>query len=113
MLEPDTRLYPVSRTLARFNDPARPTTSPRPTARRPTATTCSARTSPTSLFVSEPVHNLVHRMVLEPDGATFAGRRAADEADREFLASSDNWFRPTMLKTGPDGASGSPTCTAP
>ncbi len=58
----------------------------------------------TSLFVSEPVHNLVHRMVLEPDGATYRGVRAPDEADREFLASSDNWFRPTQLKTGPDGA---------
>ncbi len=57
----------------------------------------------TSLFVSEPVHNLVHRMVLEPDGVSFRGRRGPDEAGREFLASSDNWFRPTMLKTGPDG----------
>ena len=43
-------------------------------------------------------------MVIEPDGVTFKGRRAADEADREFFASSDNWFRPTMLRTGPDGA---------
>ena len=43
-------------------------------------------------------------MVLEPDGVTFRGRRGPNEADREFLASSDNWFRPTMLKTGPDGA---------
>ena len=58
----------------------------------------------TSLFVSEPVHNLVHRMVLEPDGATFRGQRGPNESGREFLASSDNWFRPTMLKTGPDGA---------
>ena len=58
----------------------------------------------TSLFVSEPVHNIVHRMVLEPDGVTFRGRRGPNGADREFLASSDNWFRPTMLKTGPDGA---------
>ncbi len=58
----------------------------------------------TSLFVSEPVHNLVHRMVLEPDGVSFRGRRGPNESGREFLASSDNWFRPTMLKTGPDGA---------
>jgi putative heme-binding domain-containing protein len=58
----------------------------------------------TSVFVSEPVHNLVHRIVLEPDGVTFRGRRGPNESGREFLASSDNWFRPTMLKTGPDGA---------
>src|SRR6185437_5397988 len=57
-----------------------------------------------SLFVSEPVHNLVHRVVLEPDGVTFRGHRGPNGAGREFLASSDNWFRPTMLKTGPDGA---------
>jgi len=50
------------------------------------------------------VHNLVHREVLVPDGVSFTSRRAPDEQDREFLASTDNWFRPTMLKTGPDGA---------
>ena len=58
----------------------------------------------TCLFVAEPVHNLVHRMVLEPRGASFHGHRDSGETGREFLASSDNWFRPTMLKTGPDGA---------
>ena len=58
----------------------------------------------TSVFISEPANNVVHREVLEPDGVTFRSRRAPDEQDREFLASSDNWFRPTMLKNGPDGA---------
>ena len=43
-------------------------------------------------------------MVLEPQGVSFRGHRAAGEEKREFLASTDNWFRPTMLKTGPDGA---------
>ena len=104
-LEPDTRR--LSRSAARWpgsTTRAWPTTSPRPTARRRIATTSSAREFATSLFVSEPVHNLVHRMVLEPDGVSFRGHRGPNEADREFLASSDNWFRPTMLKTGPDGA---------
>ena len=55
-------------------------------------------------FVSEPVHNLVHREIMEPAGVSFTSHRAADETDSEFLASSDNWFRPTMTKTGPDGA---------
>ncbi len=58
----------------------------------------------TSVFISEPMYNVVHREVLEPNGATFTSHRAADEKDREFLASTDQWFRPTMLKTGPDGA---------
>ena len=46
----------------------------------------------------------MHREILETDGVTFTSHRASDEQDREFLASSDNWFRPTMLKIGPDGA---------
>jgi putative membrane-bound dehydrogenase-like protein len=57
-----------------------------------------------SVFISEPVHNVVHREVLGTDGASFTSRRADDEQDREFLASLDAWFRPVMTKTGPDGA---------
>src|SRR6185436_7059001 len=44
------------------------------------------------------------REILEPRGITFTSHRPGDEQDREFLASTDNCFRPTMLKTGPDGA---------
>jgi putative membrane-bound dehydrogenase-like protein len=55
-------------------------------------------------FTCEPVCQVVHRLVLSPQGTTFAGRRAADEQQSEFLASSDNWFRPVQTKTGPDGA---------
>jgi putative membrane-bound dehydrogenase-like protein len=56
----------------------------------------------TSLFVAEPVHNLVHRDVLTPSGATFVAQRA--EEGREFLAAGDAWFRPVFLSVGPDGA---------
>ena len=55
-------------------------------------------------FICEPVHNLVHREVLSSDGVTFAGHRAAEERTSEFLASTDNWFRPVQVRTGPDGA---------
>ncbi len=55
-------------------------------------------------FVCEPVHNLVHRQVLTPDGVSFTGRRAVEEQQSEFLTSTDNWFRPVMIRTGPDGA---------
>src|SRR5207302_1734137 len=55
-------------------------------------------------FVSEPVHNLVHREIVSPKGVTFTSRRADDEKESEFLASSDTWFRPATLRTGPDGA---------
>jgi len=55
-------------------------------------------------FVSESVHNLVHRQVMRPTGTTFSSSRAATEQTSEFLASTDTWFRPTVSRTGPDGA---------
>lgn len=55
-------------------------------------------------FICEPVNLVVTRLVLEPKGATFTGKRAPDEQESEFLASTDNWFRPVQAVTGPDGA---------
>ena len=55
-------------------------------------------------FICEPVHNLVHRRVLSRDGMVFHGVRADDEANSEFLVSTDQWFRPVYSVTGPDGA---------
>jgi len=52
-------------------------------------------------FVCEPTLNLVHRDRLVADGVTF---RAEKPREEEFLASSDSWFRPVHLRTGPDGA---------
>jgi putative membrane-bound dehydrogenase-like protein len=54
-------------------------------------------------FICEPVNLLIHRLRLSPHGSTFSGRRAADEATSEFLAATDNWFRPVQIRTGPDG----------
>ena len=54
------------------------------------------------VFSCDPTGNLVHFDRLEPNGATFAARRA--RAGVEFLASTDNWFRPVFLAAGPDGA---------
>jgi putative membrane-bound dehydrogenase-like protein len=97
-------VFPISRTLPRFNDPH--------AANRFTSA-CSAIVYRDELFgpayanntfVSEPVHNLVHREIMSPKGVTFSSRRADDEQMSEFLASSDNWFRPTTIQTGPDGA---------
>ena len=59
---------------------------------------------PSTVFISEPVHNLVHREIMRPDGLSFTSQRAVGEEQSEFLSSTDNWFRPTQLKTGPDGA---------
>lgn len=55
-------------------------------------------------FTCEPVNQLVHRMKLHPKGATFIGERAPEETKTEFLSSTDNWFRPVQIRTGPDGA---------
>lgn len=55
-------------------------------------------------FVSESVHNLVHRQIMKPVGTTFTSFRAPSEQDSEFLASSDTWFRPAISRMGPDGA---------
>jgi len=55
-------------------------------------------------FTSEPIHNVIHRRVLEPQGVTFASHRAPGEERAEFFACSDPWCRPTTLRTGPDGA---------
>lgn len=55
-----------------------------------------------SVFVCEPVGHLVTRSVIEQKGGTVTARRAREKAD--FLASSDTWFRPASLATGPDGA---------
>src|SRR5947199_3399227 len=55
-------------------------------------------------FMCEPVHNLVHRLVLSEKGVTFSGSRAKGEEKSEFLSSTDNWFRPVKVRTGPDGA---------
>jgi len=105
-LEPDTRVFPISPMQVRLNDSeaaGHVTSASSPTPYRDELFDPAGSFS-TSLFVSEPVHNLVHRMALEPDGPSYRGVRAAGEIDREFLASRDGWFRPTQLKTGPDGA---------
>ncbi len=53
-------------------------------------------------FTCEPTGSLVHCERMRPHGATF--RSEPMFADREFLASTDEWFRPVNLEHGPDGA---------
>jgi putative membrane-bound dehydrogenase-like protein len=53
-------------------------------------------------FVCDPANNIVHRELLSENGAVFTAKRAYEE--REFLASTDTWFRPVHLTIGPDGA---------
>jgi putative membrane-bound dehydrogenase-like protein len=52
-------------------------------------------------FIGDVGGNLVHRKTLDADGASLIARRA-DEG-REFIASSDIWFRPVQFANAPDG----------
>ena len=56
-----------------------------------------------SVYFSCPVHNCVHREVISWNGVLMESARAGDEAQSEFLRSSDSWFRPASIRTGPDG----------
>ena len=53
-------------------------------------------------LVAEPVHNLVHVDRVVPNGPVFRSERVLEK--REFLASTDSWFRPVNFTIGPDGA---------
>lgn len=57
-----------------------------------------------SIFISEPAQAVVHRENLVPNGVTFSSRKPEEEKGREFLASTDTWFRPCGTRIGPDGA---------
>lgn len=96
----DKRIYPVSPAVRRFNQASSAGTltsgcSPMP-ARSPLF--------PDTMFICEPANNLVHREVIDYSGTVIKTHRHADDASSEFLASEDNWFRPTMARCGPDGA---------
>jgi putative membrane-bound dehydrogenase-like protein len=53
-------------------------------------------------FVAEGAHNIVHVDAVREHGATFRASRMQE--GREFLASTDAWFRPVSFYIGPDGA---------
>jgi putative membrane-bound dehydrogenase-like protein len=53
-------------------------------------------------FTCDPTGNLVHREIMAAAGATFDSRPAREGI--EFLASTDEWFRPVNMEVGPDGA---------
>ncbi|MEB2782078.1 dehydrogenase [Algoriphagus sp. C2-6-M1] len=55
-----------------------------------------------NVFVAEPAGNLVKRNVLSENGTTIIG--SDPNPGKEFLASTDERFRPSGFATGPDGA---------
>jgi putative membrane-bound dehydrogenase-like protein len=54
-------------------------------------------------FIGDVGSNLVHRKVITWTADGPVAKRAEGEERMEFLASTDNWFRPVAFTTGPDG----------
>lgn len=54
-----------------------------------------------TLFIGEVSNNLVYHAKLEQVGVAMKASRV--EKDQEFLASTDNWFRPAQFANAPDG----------
>lgn len=102
-LNADKQVFPASTPLRRFNWPDAVNTLTSGCNAMPYRDNLFGNEYAHSYFICEPANNLVHREVLETDGISFRSHRAADEKDREFLASEDNWSRFTMARTGPDG----------
>jgi putative membrane-bound dehydrogenase-like protein len=98
------RVYPISRTLERFNDPDNTNRMTSACGLGLYRDVLLGEQYADNAFVCEPVHNLVHRMIISGDDPGMTQRRADDEKESEFLASTDNWFRPVQVRTGPDGA---------
>ena len=105
----NTQLYPISQVLSHWAGYK----TPPPGSPHRFTSACSTMVYRDNLlgnafrentFTCEPVHNAVHRRQLIPDGVTFKSVRSDDEQKVEFLASTDSWFRPATVTTGPDGA---------
>jgi putative membrane-bound dehydrogenase-like protein len=105
-------VFPTSLTTERFNDQAKAnrfTSACSPIVYRdslllaPQMSQEDRKRFSGQTFVCEPVHNLVHREILLKDGISFTSKRADSELKSEFLTSTDNWFRPVMVRTGPTG----------
>jgi len=95
----DKTVYPISPPVRRFNWAA-------------AVNTLTSGCSPMPwydgwndvLLICEPANNLVHRERLDLQALPITSQRHPDDKDSEFLASGDNWFRPSMARPGPDGA---------
>jgi len=59
-----------------------------------------------NVFTGDVAGNLVHRDILvsQDDSPAYIAKRDESEKTREFLASTDPWFRPASFTIGPDGS---------
>lgn len=58
-----------------------------------------------NIFSGDVAGNLIHRDVLNlsTSSPVYVAKRSESELNREFLASTDPWFRPVNFTVGPDG----------
>ncbi len=98
------QVFPASPPMRRFNQASSVNTLTSGCAPMPFRDTTFGADGENALFICEPANNLVHREFLSYDGASITSKRHPDDAESEFIASEDNWFRPSMARTGPDGA---------
>ncbi len=58
-----------------------------------------------NIFTTDVSGNLVHRDILAPAAGSpvLVAKRGANEKDREFIYSTDTWFRPITFSVAPDG----------
>ncbi|MCH5372801.1 MAG: dehydrogenase, partial [Planctomycetes bacterium] len=99
-------VFPLTSASERFNDlfaANRFTSACSAIVARVPAFSADLSTDADVALICEPVHNLVHRAVLQREGASYRAERAEQERSREFLRSTDPWFRPVRAMTGPDG----------
>lgn len=103
-LNGDKEVFPVSPPVRRFNWAAATNTLTSGCAPIPYRDTLFGDDGKDMLFICEPANNLVHREVLDYSHTPITSHRHKDDVKSEFIASEDNWFRPTMARMGPDGA---------
>jgi hypothetical protein len=57
-----------------------------------------------SYFTSEPTLNIVHHQFVRRDGVSYSVEKEKGREEKEFIRSTDLWFRPIENRVGPDGA---------
>jgi putative membrane-bound dehydrogenase-like protein len=55
-------------------------------------------------FTTEPTINLIHHQRLTPKTTSYEAHKLPGREETEFIRSTDKWWRPIEVRTGPDGA---------
>ena len=98
----DTRVYPLVSMKSNYLSHAGTHTSACGTTAYNGDLQNAKRNFDSSVFVCEPIGHVVTRSIVKSDGLRLTTQRAAEKSD--FIASTDTWFRPASLATGPDGS---------